>query len=151
MGFGRRPRFWLTFFQSYMLPLFFSGLLSYLVGMKRKTSGCFMCKRDNSHFLCYLKNLSVMPLGVFLVSLVKMMCQKAILLLYQFLYWKKSNNFSYNSLTLSSLQTNTDTLAKSADPEKMAHIKLSHQVNSNPCFATTDVSKFRDERVHFRN
>ena len=26
--------FWLTFFQSYMLPLFFSGLLSYLVGMK---------------------------------------------------------------------------------------------------------------------
>ena len=33
-GVGRRPRFtvWLPFFQSCMLPLFFSGLLSYLVG-----------------------------------------------------------------------------------------------------------------------
>ena len=42
---GRRSRltFWLTFFQSYMLPLFFSGLLSYLVGMKRRTSRCFPC------------------------------------------------------------------------------------------------------------
>ena len=58
------------FFQSYMLPLFFSGLLSYLVGMKRRTSRCFPCKRDNSHFLHYLKkkkNPFLMPLGVFLV------------------------------------------------------------------------------------
>ena len=64
-GVGRRPRFtfWLTFFQSYMLPLFFNGLLSYLVGMKRRTSRCFTCKRDNS----YSKNPSIMPLGVFLV------------------------------------------------------------------------------------
>ena len=62
-------------FKSYMLPLFFSGLLSYLVGMKRRTSGCFLCKRDNSHFLHYLKKKkkkkkkkkSIMPLGVFLV------------------------------------------------------------------------------------
>ena len=54
---GRRPRFtfWLTFFQSYMLPLFFNGLLSYLVGMKRRTSRCFTCKRDNSYSLHYLK------------------------------------------------------------------------------------------------
>ena len=53
-----------------MLLLFFSGLLSYLVGMKRRTSGCFTCKRDNSHFLCYLKKkkTSMIPLGIFLVS-----------------------------------------------------------------------------------
>ena len=58
----------LTFFQTYMLPLFFSGLLSYLVGMKKRTSRCFRCKRDNSHFLGYLKKkMSIMPLGVFLV------------------------------------------------------------------------------------
>ena len=39
-GVGRRPRFTfrLTFLQSYMLPLFFNGLLLYLVGMKRRTS-----------------------------------------------------------------------------------------------------------------
>ena len=42
-------------------------IASYLVGMKRKTSRCFTCKRDNSHFLRYLKNPSIMPLGVFLV------------------------------------------------------------------------------------
>ena len=42
--------------QSYMLPLFFDGLHSYLVGMKRRTSRCFTCKRDNSYFLRYLKN-----------------------------------------------------------------------------------------------
>ena len=59
--------FWLTFFQSYMLPLFFSGLLPYLVGMKRRTSRCFQCKRDNSHFH-YFKNPSKIPLGIFLVS-----------------------------------------------------------------------------------
>ena len=69
-GFGRRPRFtfWLTFFQSCMLPLFFDGLHSYLVGMKRRTSRGFTCKRDNSYFLLYLKNSSIMPLGVFLVK-----------------------------------------------------------------------------------
>ena len=55
-GLGRRPRctFWLTFFQSCMVPLFFSGLLSYLVGMKRRTSRCVTCKRDNSHFVRYV-------------------------------------------------------------------------------------------------
>ena len=46
---GHRPRFtcafWLTnFFQSDMLPLFFSGLLSYLVGMKGRTSSRVACK-----------------------------------------------------------------------------------------------------------
>ena len=57
---GHRPRFtfWLTFFQSCMLPLFFSGLLSYLVGMKRRTSRCVTCKRDNSHFLRYVMSPS---------------------------------------------------------------------------------------------
>ena len=50
-----------------MLPLYFSGLLSYLVGMTRRTSRCFTCKRDNSHFLPYLKSLSIMLSGVFLV------------------------------------------------------------------------------------
>ena len=40
-----------------MLPLFFSGLLSYLVGMKKRTSRCFPCKRGNSHFLHYLKKI----------------------------------------------------------------------------------------------
>ena len=43
-----------------MLPLFFSGLLSYLVGMKRR----------NSTWSC--KNPSIMPLGIFLVLLVDM-------------------------------------------------------------------------------
>ena len=62
--------FWLTFFQSYMLPLWFSGFLSYLVGTERRTSRCFMCKRDNSHFLCYFKNPSIMPLGIFLVFFI---------------------------------------------------------------------------------
>ena len=55
-GVGRRPRFtfWLTFFQSCMLPLFFRGLLSYLVGIKRRTSRCVTYKRDNSHFVRYV-------------------------------------------------------------------------------------------------
>ena len=49
-GTGCRPRltFWLNFFQSYMLLLFFNGLLSYLVGMKRGTSRCSTYKRENS-------------------------------------------------------------------------------------------------------
>ena len=41
-------------FQGYMLPLFFSGLLSYLLGMKRRTSRYVVRKRDNFHFLCYV-------------------------------------------------------------------------------------------------
>ena len=52
----RCPRFtfWLTVFQSCMLPLFFSRLLSYLVGMKRTTSRCATCKKDNYHFVHYV-------------------------------------------------------------------------------------------------
>ena len=38
---------------TYMLTFFFSGLLPYLVGIKRRTSRCVRCKRDNSHFLRY--------------------------------------------------------------------------------------------------
>ena len=44
----------LDLFQSYMLPLFFNELFSYLVGIKRRTSRLVACKRDNSHFLCYV-------------------------------------------------------------------------------------------------
>ena len=55
-----------------MLPLFFNGLLSYLVGMKRRTSRCFACKRDNSYFLRYLKNPSIMPLDCFSCFSLKM-------------------------------------------------------------------------------
>ena len=53
---GRRARFtfWLTFFQSCMLPLFFNGLLSYLVGIKRRTSRCVTCNRDNSYCVRYV-------------------------------------------------------------------------------------------------
>ena len=46
--------FGLQFFQSDMLPVFFSGLLVYLVGMKRRTSRHVTCKRDNSHFHHYV-------------------------------------------------------------------------------------------------
>ena len=42
------------FFQNDILPLFFSGLLSFLVGMKRTTRRFVARKRDNSHFLCYV-------------------------------------------------------------------------------------------------
>ena len=61
-GIGRRPRSTvrLTFFQSYMLPLFFNGLFSYLVGMKRRTNRCFTCKRDNSYSLRYLNKRAMM-------------------------------------------------------------------------------------------
>ena len=38
-------------FQSCMLPLFFSGLLSYLIRIKKRTSRRVGCKRD---FLCYV-------------------------------------------------------------------------------------------------
>ena len=60
MGLGcPRFTFCLTFFQSYMLLLFISGLLSYLGGMKRRASRHVMCKRDNSHFLhMYLSPLT---------------------------------------------------------------------------------------------
>ena len=56
MGVGHRPKFIfrLTFFQNCMLPLFFSGLLSYLVGIKRRTSRCVTCKREHSHFVHYV-------------------------------------------------------------------------------------------------
>ena len=51
-----RFNFWLIFFQSYMLPLFFSGVLSYLVRIKRRTSRHVTCKKDSffSHFLPYV-------------------------------------------------------------------------------------------------
>ena len=68
VGIGRHPRFtfWLTFFQSYILTLFFSVLLSYLVGMKRRTNRHVMCKRDDSHFLHYVlitTDVQGLPLG----------------------------------------------------------------------------------------
>ena len=54
---GRRRQkftFWLTFFLRYMLPLFFSGLLLYLIEMKKRTRRHVACKRDNIHFLRYV-------------------------------------------------------------------------------------------------
>ena len=48
-------------------PILFEIIWSYLVGMKERTSRCFPCKRDNSHCL-HLKNPSIMPLGIFLVT-----------------------------------------------------------------------------------
>ena len=87
-GIRRRPgfTFWLTLFQSYMLPLFFSKLFLYLVWLERRISRHVTCKRDNSPFLRYvlvsqrcqrftiwltfLKNLYVMPLGIFLVKTI---------------------------------------------------------------------------------
>ena len=41
-------------FQSYMLPLFLNGMLSYLIGIKLRISSHVFCKRDNSVFLCYV-------------------------------------------------------------------------------------------------
>ena len=52
------------------LHVTFSGLLSYLVGMKRMTNKSFICKRDNSHFLHYLKIPSIMLLGIFLYDYI---------------------------------------------------------------------------------
>ena len=69
-------------FSQLYVTFILSGLLSYLVGMKRMTSRRVICKRDNSHFLPYvfisrckrfifwitfLKNPSIMPFGIFLV------------------------------------------------------------------------------------
>ena len=63
--------------------------------------------------------------------------------------------------TLSSLQTNTDTFANSEDLDETAHYQLSHLdlhclpfcywLLTETLFATMDVSKFWDGRVHFRN
>ena len=58
---GRRPRFrtfWLTFFQSYLLLLFFSGLLSYLVKMKRRTSRHVHARETLTFFVMYLSPLT---------------------------------------------------------------------------------------------
>ena len=52
-----------------MLPLFFSGLFSYLVEMKRMISRCVTCKRDNSYFVRYvLMYLSPLTSEVYLSS-----------------------------------------------------------------------------------
>ena len=58
-GHSARFTFWLTFFKSCILPLFFSGLLSYLVGMKRRTSRHVTYKSDDSSFpFMYLSPLT---------------------------------------------------------------------------------------------
>ena len=54
-----------NFFFKFKLLLLFNGLLSYLVGMKRRTSRRVACKTDNSHFLRYLKKKVHNTLGVF--------------------------------------------------------------------------------------
>ena len=96
-GVRHRPRltFWLTFFLSYMLPLFFSGMLSYLVGMQRRTSRCIPCKRDNSRFLHYLKNRSIMPLGVFLVFIFFLFLHKSLCCGYSVKAFQQGNTIEY--------------------------------------------------------
>ena len=64
-------------------------------------------------------------------------------------------------LILSSLENNTDTVANSADPDETARNEPSHQdlhclplcywCLTEPPFATMDVSKFKDGKVHVRN
>ena len=54
-----------------MLPLFFSGLLSYLVGMKMRTSKCITCKRDN-YLSSLCTNLSWRPRFTFFVNLFQL-------------------------------------------------------------------------------
>ena len=84
-GFGRRPRlaFWLTFFQSSMLLLFYSGLPSYLVGIKRRTSRHVTCKKVNSHFLRYVNLTSKVYLLVnFFFSFWVTLLQSYMLLLF---------------------------------------------------------------------
>ena len=75
-------------------------------------------------------------------------------LLFRVQKWVTSpeSNLGY-SLILSSLQTNTDTLANSEDPDEMAHIIKIYTVCHSVIdfFATMVVSKFRDGRVHVRN
>ena len=60
-----------------MLPLFFDRLLSYLVGIKRRTSRCFICKRDNSYFLLLFKKPVHNAIRRFSCSLfsIKQFCQ----------------------------------------------------------------------------
>ena len=53
-------------FSKFMLPLCFSGLLSYLVGIKRRMIRRVLCKRDNSYFLRYVlisSDLRGLPFG----------------------------------------------------------------------------------------
>ena len=76
-GVGHRLRliFWLTVFQNYILPLFFIGLLSYLVGIKKEDQYVFpMQERQLSLSSLFKKDLSIMPLCVFLV----MFCAKSV-------------------------------------------------------------------------
>ena len=79
--------------------------------------------------------------------------------------WKKKIRLSsatilLNTLTLSSLQTITNTFANSADQDEMACNELSHQdlhclpfwywFLLKPLFASMDMSKFRVGRFHFQ-
>ena len=41
-------------FSKLYVTILFSGLLSYLVGIRKRTSRRVGCKRDNCHFLCYV-------------------------------------------------------------------------------------------------
>ena len=53
MSFARETT--LTFFVMYLSPLMSEVyLLVNCVSMKRRTSRCVSCKRDNSYFLCYV-------------------------------------------------------------------------------------------------
>ena len=72
-GVGHHPRF--TFFGypfSKLYVTFIHQSIAFIFGrdLKRRTGRCFTCKNDNSYFLRYLKNPSIMPLGIILVLYV---------------------------------------------------------------------------------
>ena len=46
--------FFVNLFSKLYVTLFFSGLLSYFVGINRRTRRRVVCKRDNSHFFRYV-------------------------------------------------------------------------------------------------
>ena len=83
---------------------------------------------------------------------------------YAILSVKHSSTITVFTLTLSSLKTNTDTFANSADLDEMAHNETAHNLIwictvchsiidfwLKPLFATMDVTKFGDGKVHFIN
>ena len=78
--------------------------------MKRRTSRCFTCKKDNSYFIRYLKNPSIMPLAVFLVVFIMIFCWRPVCrsislsLVYPYfgsrmITWVNINGFSPNLVT----------------------------------------------------
>ena len=71
-----RFTFWFNLFPK-LYVTFFSGLLSYLVGMKRETSKHVTCKRNNSYFLPYIlisPDVRDLPFGYHFFKVVRLLC-----------------------------------------------------------------------------